>query len=422
MKIGIQTWGSRGDINPWIALGQGLQQAGHDVCLYYTSSLSAIDLSGFSSDGLTVVSTIEFSDSTNIYAKIKARKIYQMDMFEIDSYMRNEIFEPFKNEIIRACEKLCESCELIISNPILYQVHTIAEKHKVPLIYVLVDNYFTPYNALGHYADNAMNSIMGEQINLFREQYGLPRVRNVRADVYNSNILNLLAYSHIFGKEQEHWDSKYKICGYLRISHPHNITIPESLADFLEMGSKPVFFSMGSIAFFEGNNFEILDIFLEAINLCKCRAIIQADWNSINCQIPQNPNIYAISYLPHELIFPHCLGVVHHGGAGTTHTCLFEGVPSVVIAYAWDQFYWGHELVKLGASPGMLKRKYLDALQLAGEISKLMADNEYSIKTLDAKRKIKREKGVNKAVRLLEDYIGRHIETSGKPQNNNLCE
>ncbi|MFT7561966.1 MAG: sterol 3beta-glucosyltransferase [Flavobacteriales bacterium] len=401
MKIGIQTYGSRGDINPWVALGQGLAREGHDVIVFYTNYTGG-DFDHYSEQGLDVRSSRSLDPHTKAYDAIQDKPIYALDVLELTNYMVKEVFDQFSVEIDAAAEALCKDCELVISNPSLYQTSNIAEKRGVPRINVLVECQFSPTNRVSRFNDDDINGYFLEPINAHRAKLGLSPVSNARTESFSSTWLNLLAYSRVFATDEASWGSKYQLCGYFNLDNKGSHSIDSDLHHFLDAGDAPVFISMGSLAYFEGQNYEILDIFLEAIELSGCRAIIQADWKSYSRSIPsQLSNVYSLGYLPHELILPHCLGVIHHGGAGTSHAALMNACPSIVVAYAWDQFYWGRELMRLGTSPAMIKRKFLEPLQLAGAIKSLMLDEEYKERAQEAKRGMKREKGSKKAASVI---------------------
>lgn len=400
MKIGIQAWGSRGDINPWIAIGQGLSDMGHDVTLFYTN-YSGTDFFQYSKDGLNVRSTKEFSSDLDLYSKVPCKKIYQMDVEEQVHYILDEIFDLFVDEIELAAEYLCRNNDLIISYPTLYQTSCLAEKYDIPCVTLLYEPQFSPSNKVNSFSDSDINWVYLKRVNEFRNKHFLPPVKIVRTEVFCSKLLTLFAYSKVFCNSELGTTKNYQVCGFLDVKNENNYESPIELDHFINSGPAPVFFSMGSLTFFEGNEFDILDIFLESIRMSDCRAIIQANWTNLKCVKPKDPSLFLIDFIPHELVFSRCLGVVHHGGAGTTHSTLLNGVPSIVIAYAWDQFYWGRELVNLGCCAGNLKRKFLDSLQLAGAIRKLMVDPEYKFKAEEVRRKIKRERGVVKAVDLI---------------------
>jgi UDP:flavonoid glycosyltransferase YjiC (YdhE family) len=96
---------------------------------------------------------------------------------------------------------------------------------------------------------------------------------------------------------------------------------------------------------------------IEAVLRAGCRAIIQGEWENLD-GIRDYPQIFKIGNVPHGYIFPQCSAVVHHGGAGTTHTAMLHGCPSVIIEHFGDQAYFAYELHRLGVAPKALHRKY----------------------------------------------------------------
>lgn len=405
MRIGIQTYGSRGDINPWIALGQYLARSGHSVVLYYTNYTGG-DFSRYAEDNLAIVSTRALVPNSGAYEKVKPCKIYELDILALTNYMVEDVFDLFEQEMILAGERLCQHSDVIINNPNLYHTSCLAEKYGIARVNILVECQFSPSNRVSQYRDEHINGYFLTRINQYRGTIGLPPVQNVRDQVFNSPELNLLAYSKVFSTDEDSWGERYKLCGYLALDTPAATALPEALEIFLANGAPPIFISMGSLGFFEGAGFDIFPTLLAAVKLSGCRAIIQANWKSLDCNPPQNePDVFFVDYIPHQLVLPRCLGVVHHGGAGTTHAALLSECPSIVIAYAWDQFYWGRELDRLGVSAGMLKRKYLDAIQLAGAMRRLLCDPEFKQNAVNVKRSMKREKGLQKAEKYLLDFM-----------------
>lgn len=414
MRIGIQTYGSRGDINPWIALGQGLALAGHQVHLYYTNYAGG-NFNGYEVAGLTISNTRILITDDSAYGKVPHKRIYSLSGQELIDYTVKEIYALFEAEVIAAAELLCQSNDIFISNPYLFQSSCIAEKYAVPRINLLVECQFSPENRVSAINDHHINDYLLNQVNQFRRNLSLPAVANVKPEVLTSNWLNLLAYSHLFKRDEEQWGDTYQFCGYLPLEKESADIVPVALEEFIAAGKAPILFSMGSLAFFEGDNYDILDIFINAIQLSGCRAIIQADWKRYRDKLPTDHHqIFTADYIPHSLILPRCAGMVHHGGAGTTHSALLNGCPSIVIAYAWDQFYWGAELQRINCSPATLKRKHLDELQLAGALRQLLCDPSFSVAAADAKRRMKRERGVAKAVKIINESIRKKflVETS----------
>ncbi len=409
MKIGIQTWGSRGDINPWIAIGKGLAEAGHNVTLYYTSYTNQ-DFSHHSGGKLEVITTKKLHPNTSAYDNVYTQPLYLLEQSDLNKYIF-EIYDLFEEEVLLAATKLCHENDLIINHPNSYQIAILAEKYGIPRITIRLDPEFSDLSPNVEKADRNLNQFFQNRFNILRKQNGLSPITDARSEVYNSKQLNLLIYSRIFYKENEKSRELYKCVGFQELIESDHHELPNDLVEFLNDGEAPIFFSMGSLAFFEGENFDILDIFEEAIALSGCRAIIQGSWSKIKRKPRNNSRIYLVDYVSHATILPKCKAIVHHGGAGTTHTAIKYGCPSIVIAYAWDQFYWGKELVKLGCSPDFMKRKYLDSIQLAGAIQKLLKDSNYNYRAYQLKCKMKREKRYENAVDLIEKYISENLES-----------
>ncbi len=410
MKIGIQTFGSRGDVLPWIAIADGLSKAGHDVSFFYTSYIDA-KFSHFSNDKLEIRSTREFFPEKEVYSKIPKKKLYLLNSDELCDYIFVDIINLFEEEILLAANEICENNDLIITHPNCYHVATLAEKNNVPRIIMMPEHLFTPYNSNTKMEDmdEGVNKYFLKSFNELRHKYQLSPVLNARTEVFCSKLLNILIYSKVFHFKNEEWDHLYKCTGFLEITNNKESVISDELKKFLDDGDAPIFFSVGSLAFFEGEESDIIDIFLRSIQLSGCRAIIQGKWDDCNNELLKSENIFLVDYIQYSSIFPLCAGAVHHGGAGTTHATLKYGCPSITIAYAWDQFYWGNELVRLGCSPVLLKRRSVDHIQLAGAISCLLKDYDYKIKADGIRRKMKRENGVSKTVKLIEEFIDIHF-------------
>jgi sterol 3beta-glucosyltransferase len=79
--------------------------------------------------------------------------------------------------------------------------------------------------------------------------------------------------------------------------------------------------------------------------------------------------VFVIGPTPHEALFPRCVLIIHHGGSGTTHSACRAGVPSLVMPFAADQFFWADRLHQLGVAPAALSPKRLDAARLSSAVA-----------------------------------------------------
>lgn len=400
MKIGIQTCGSAGDMYPMFALAEALCHVGHDVTLYYTSFFGQ-SFSFKKVERLTCLSSAIFDEEFNY--SVPSRPIFDMSPEEQMQYLKEDVFKPFSMQISKAAETLCQEQDMVIGVAMLYQLICMAEKYNIPFISYQVDNVYVPApNDEKIWLDGWIEENFADTVNAYREKYNLPPVENLRRTFYRSKILNLLAFSPVLEPKQQHWGDTFEVCGYFYREPIVNLD-NTLLQAFLNAGSPPIFISVGSMAFYESDIETLRNMLISAVNLAGCRAIVQIG-NYTEIETVSN-NIYMASYVPHEAVLPYCMGMIHHGGSGTVHTSLKYGCPSITMAYAFDQFFWGKKIVENGASSTVLYRNRVDEIQLAGDIRKLMCYPEYRANAQALRLRMKRENGVKKAVRCIEHII-----------------
>ena len=114
-----------------------------------------------------------------------------------------------------------------------------------------------------------------------------------------------------------------------------------------------------------------------------------------------------IKRTPHKLVFPRCALIVHHAGAGTTHTTLRAGVPSVPVPHVSDQFAWSEELVRLGVAPKPIRRTRLDAKTLAARIEEVLASKTMKQNAIAISERMRSDDGPKTACDMIEKQMGR---------------
>ncbi len=121
---------------------------------------------------------------------------------------------------------------------------------------------------------------------------------------------------------------------------------PQSLQDFLSEGEPPIYVGFGSMVGFDQR--ALLDVVVAAV--AGRRALFYPGWSGAeSLKLPEN--FFVIGDTPHDWLFPRTSLVIHHGGSGTSHSSARAGVPSVVLPFAADQFFWAEQLKKLGIAP-----------------------------------------------------------------------
>ena len=418
MKIGIQTWGSDGDILPFLALAEGLQTAGHQVTVAYTSvdnkDYSHIALKG----GFKAVKAFDkFEVSMD---EVMADIVATNDPLKQFILVMEKYFDPAVQKMYQASTQLCSENEIVIGHMMNHTLLTAAEKFNRPRLVVALaplairtkyiplfgPNLGTFFNkftwSLGDYVGGKKLFSLAKEI---RHSEGLPPLKSLQKELYISKDLTLIASSPSLSIRQKDWGDNIQICGELNFkADDTKELVPEALEDFFNSGTKPIFMTFGSMS--PCNAEETIELMFEAVKESGCRAIIQADWGNIQTDI-QDENVFKCGRLPYLDVFPFCAAVVHHGGAGTTHATLRSGCPSIVVEHAFDQTFWGTELERVGVAGKVLHRNSLTASELALAIQEILNTPSFKDNALDMSAKMKAEDGVQSAIQLIEDKFNR---------------
>ncbi len=421
MKIGIQTWGSDGDVRPFIALAGGLQAAGHDVTLAYTS-LENKDYSELADIlGISLIQVGMFDYSPE---EIK-REI--SSMFRINNpvsqilVLLKRFLEPVVPEMYKASMALCQDNDLVLSHMFMYPLRAASDKTGCPNVTVfqmpmIPTRYMPPIGApdFGQWlnplvwkiAGFVMNRTMLPLENKLRKDLGLAPMPGMFDYFLNSKHMNLIAVSPSFIERPSDWEEHQKICGFFNMP-PANEPweMPPELKSFIEGGPPPVYITFGSmLAIDEAAIEQSTRIMVDAARMSGCRAIVQTVWEGIG-EFAHQKDIYFIRKAPHQNIFPLCSAVVHHGGAGSTQTATLAGCPSIVVPYGFDQPFWAGVLQGLGIAPKPLPRLKLTAQKLAHAIKLVLNNPEMKQKAESIALKIRDEDGVSNAVKIIEEQF-----------------
>lgn len=412
MKIGLQTWGTDGDFMPFLALAIGLNNAGHEVMLAYTS----IDEKDYSNrtdtDGIELIRAngdVRFSNDFNPYA-IDAKP----GSFKEYSTLLENYFEPFTEAMYEASSELCQKCDLVIGHAVCHTLLTASEKFNVsrvslaltPLV-VRSDNA----SPIGLQLGNILNSFLWNVGGLvatqqwfktgkaIRKREGLPAIKSLQKELFTSDVLTLVAVSEALVPRQPDWNDSVKVTGFLNLPPTNsNWEMPEELKAFLAAGEPPVYMTFGSCTQFDIEG--ATELMIEAARIYGKRTIIQSDWSTV--KKPDDPNICCVEQVAHAEVFPLCSLIVHHGGAGTTQAALLAGKPSVVVAHGFDQVYWANQIYEqqLGSKP--LLRKTLSASDLAKEIRSVLNSGSTIANAAAISLKMETENGVQKAIQFVD--------------------
>lgn len=175
-----------------------------------------------------------------------------------------------------------------------------------------------------------------------------------------------------------------------------------ALEHFLQSGAPPIFIGMGSMPLPDPASAS--QLFCQAARLAGTRLVLHSGWANLpNLDISNH--VLTINYAPYAWLFPHMRLVVHHGGSGTTGYALASGVPSLVIPFTFDQFFWGRRTTELGVGPQAIPFARLTTEKLATAISQALEDRPMQQNATALAEKLRSENGLQKAVEIVESII-----------------
>lgn len=423
MRITLLTTGSRGDVQPFLALAVRLRLLGHSVCLAAPQPFqSMINQHG-----------IDFSPLGGNAVEVQRREAERQRRANGSSlqFMLFRIHEKRRLADALNCEafQASQGADAIIGRMSPYLgVFSIAECLKIPCFEVDLapqvptgvypnTNFFHGLDWPGIY--NRMTYLLVEQfnglyfraeINRFRkETLGLPPFPTASPAPYKRSlglpVLN--AFSQIVVPRPADWPDFVKTTGFWFLEDLNNWEPPQSLQDFIEAGSPPIYIGFGSME--DQHPRHLLQMVDTALEQSGQRGIWMAGNDGISPAGRISDRVYCLNQAPHDWLFPKMAAIVHHGGAGTTAASLRAGKPSIIIPYLYDQPFWGKRIAALGVGPKPVPKKQLTAEKLAGLIQTAVSDTPMQVRAQEIGEKIRSEDGVGVASEIIESGMKSRI-------------
>lgn len=418
MRITILTTGSRGDVQPFIALGLGLQQAGHRVKLVTHPPFQTMA----QSYGL------EFAPMGGDVQAIMAQEAGQQ-MLEASNPVQlirkyAQMVEPLLAEAMADCWQACQDSDAIVGTPYTVSGFDIAQKLQIPFCMAALmpqsANSEFPFPSLpqtlklGGWFNSLTYPVLLEgfglvfrkAINQFRQTTlqltPLSNWEGLYGRLERAKVPYLYGFSQIVVPKPANWSERLHITGYWFSERPSTWTPPQDLQQFLAAGSPPVYIGFGSMT---GRDPErMTEIALAALAKTKQRGILLTGWGGINASdLPET--VFKLESIPHDWLFPQMAAIVHHGGAGTTAAALRAGVPSIVVPFFGDQPFWGHQLWQLGVSQKAIPKSSLSVDKLDKAIATAVERTPMRQQAKVIGERIRAENGVQQAVAAFQSTL-----------------
>ncbi len=404
MNIVIPTIGTRGDVQPYIALSLGLKKAGHTVTLATHPCMRGL-VESYGVDFAPIGPDIDIGDEAT---RIRANAPHWMVGFMRVMKFTFAMLEQSHASLLETCRG---ADFVIVSHSAAGRME--ADKLSLPTISVTLMPEAIPVKdpqdaflkrALMRLAGAGMGMLMTRPIDRIRKRVGLPPMGPTGI---TSEILNLIPLSKQISPPNSLWEPRHRLTGYWFAPAPAAWTPPDTLAAFLEAGAPPLVVSLGAMALSGEDSLEAAQITLAAVQQAGVRAIIQG-WDEAMKQLSIPPTVFHAGSVPHDWLLPRAGGLVHHGGFGTTAAGFRAGIPMLVIPHIIDQFIWGNKVAQLGVGPQPISRTKLKVKNMAAALCQMQSP-EMRQKAAELGAAIRAEPdGVTEAVRLIEQRGGIH--------------
>lgn len=408
MKIALQTFGTRGDVQPFLALALELKARGHDVVLSvpkdFTDWVEGFGIEARAFD-LHMGDFLRRAEELGLTRNpLKAYKY------------RDEMLTPMIEAVLTEGIEGTRGADIVIAHPKALFAESGAEREgalfmiaaplpiimptgRFPMAGVLAKDHGRFINRLTWFPLKLGMAPYKKRLNRARREIGLePAGSAIDYGTYMGQpATRLLSISEHVIDRPDDWDARSIMTGYWRLPSSEERPAPEIEA-FLNQGEPPVYIGFGSML--APNATKLVREAVKGLKKAGLRGIIARGW----AQLPDQAgdHVLFIDGAPHDRLFPRCRAIVHHGGAGTTAAALHAGRPSLVIPFMMDQPWWAERLRETGLSPPPLLPKRLTAGRFARALRRLVRGEAYARRCQDIARELASENGVGRAADIIE--------------------
>ena len=421
MRVVILCMGSRGDVQPHVALGEGLRRAGHEVRLAtHPLFKKLVTARGLEFAPLNVNPQEMLQGEAGQAWLASGRN----PLRSIRSFM--VLTRPMIERALSDCWDASQGAEAIIFSILAFPGYHIAEKLKIPCfasgLQPFTRTHAFPALSLrspGLMRYNWLTHLMGEQVvwqpfrrisNQWRREFLKlpplpftgPYMRFLR-----QQLPYLYGYSDAVVPKPFDWPEWLHVTGYWFLNRPEGWEPPAELERFLEAGPPPVYVGFGSMI--NDDPAAKTDLVVKALDIAGQRGVLLTGWGGLGGRkLPST--VFQVDSVPHDWLFPRVAAVVHHGGAGTTAAAMRAGVPSVTTPFLTtpffgDQLFWGERVRKLGVGSRPIPIKRLTAEGLASAIHLVATDGDVRARAAALGERIRAEDGVRRAVEAFERHL-----------------
>ena len=418
-SIQLISIGSRGDLEPYLALLEELQQRGHSVHL-----IGSPNFQQAAADAGIRFTTLP-GDFRELLGSPAGLELLEGKAVRLIDDERLSRWLEIGREAIRGCDLLlaaplalwayhlaeAEGCRFGVVSPI-----PVVGTRAFPFLKWPGDPEHRRWRGRLHQFSYEAVRLLGwrrdaKVIQAFRHRQGLPRLpwrgtkarRNTPQQLQSPTVLHLFN-RHLLARPDD-WPATARITGYcLRTrTTAESYRPPSDLQRFLEEGPAPIYAGFGSMI--PRNPHQLAAVLVDAAQQANQRLILSPGWGRVLPPSALPPSVFVLEECPHSWLFPQLEAAVHHGGAGTTASTLCSGLPSTVVAFFADQPAWGRTLEQLGVSPATHRATTVTAEALSASLRTIATNPRFRQRAKALRDLIRSDNGTAATADAVEELL-----------------
>ncbi len=415
-RIVLTSFGSYGDVNPFLGLALALRSRGHDPMLALPPSYRvAVEREGLAFRPIR--------PDVDIHDRRLAARI--MDSRKGTDVTFGELLIPHLADTVEDLAAAVRKADLLVTHPASLAGPIVAEERGLPWVstalspmsFFSVHDPIVPAPAPWMHALTSRSLWMSrvfrrqteritrkwaEPVYAFRESRGLSKGRNPILEGQHSPHLVLGLFSRVLGEPQPDWPDGVVVTGAILYNGPGPDTLQPPLQEFIGAGEPPLVFTLGTSAVGAAGSF--YEVSTEAARRLDRRAVLLVGKHAENRPGVTGEGLFVVDFARHGALFPRAAVNVHQGGAGTLHQALRAGRPMLVVPYSHDQPDNGHRAMRLGVARTLRPARYRPGL-VEREIRRLIEESSYRLRAAEVASVVGAESGAEGAAEALERVL-----------------
>jgi len=394
MKISIFVYGTRGDVQPMLALANGLRKMGHEI----------VFIANPENEEFVKSYECKFVPfGPNIKEQIKENARLKRSPMRASSSAFKE-FKKYVGDQVTLLPEIFKGSDLVLNAGLGMGVATAADimniQYRFVIFYPMMLGSGTGGTIFDHLKEKTgilmADALLKGLINKYRIQSGIKPIESVAKSYVGKHVI--VAADSALSPVSPGVRANFTQTGYMFLA-PKSV-LPEHVLEFIDSGTPPVFIGFGSNPVYYPQ--ELAAMFNTVSKTTKQRLIVSKGWSDLDV-INSSADVLFVDEMPFELLFPKMAAIIHHGGTGTMAYAARAGIPQAAFPYMADQFYNRKQIAKLGIGPVTCDFKKMTSKTISDAISDCISKESYKKNALEISKKINQADGLKLTLKLLEE-------------------